>query len=45
MLAVLWLIGELTFAGILLADSILAALVLAMQAGIAARHLKTDSTL
>lgn len=45
MLAVLWLIGELTFAGILLTDSILAALVLAMQAGIAARHLKTDSTL
>ena len=45
MLAVLWLMGKLASAGILLADSMLAAVVLSVQAGIAARHLKTDCSL
>ena len=45
MLAVLWLMGELASAGVLLADSILAAVVLSVQAGIAAGHLKTDCSL
>lgn len=45
MLTALWLMGKLASAGILLADSLLAAVVLAVQAGIAARHLKTDCSL
>ena len=44
-LAILWLAGNLQSAGVILADSLLAAVILAVQAAAAAKKLRTDCRL
>lgn len=44
-LAILWLAGNLQSAGVILADSLLAAVILAVQAAAAAKNLRTDCRL